>query len=157
MANIRVKLNDDGEFEDGEVGINGDSDASLNSSDNAELKSTVSRRKAIHQVIDLQQDAYRIARKLAERISPTPVPSVPIDPKLDITNDDLARLASAFSTVLGGWTKAQDTKREIKGKGKPMPVPSKPTTNRKSITYEIDETAIAPTLMNDAPASPGTK
>jgi len=148
MANTQLKANDEEEFDGDEEGENEDSEASINSSDNAELKPAVSRRKAIHQVIDLQQDAYRIARKLAERISPTPFP---VDPKEDISNDELARLSSAFSTVTGGWTKLQDTKREIKGKGKPMPVPSKPT-NRKAITYEVSETNGH--VLNDSPATP---
>ncbi len=88
------------------------------------------RRSSLHQVYDMQQDAYAIARKLAQSA---------LESK---DRDEQARLASAFSSASSVWTKLQDTKREIRGKGKVLPVPAK-QVKQKSLTYEINEEAIS--------------
>jgi len=61
------------------------------------------RRSSLHQVYDMQQDAYAIARRLAQSVLSSE------------SKEEQAKLASAFSSTSSVWTKLQDTKREIRG------------------------------------------
>jgi len=133
MAEPQREAEDDDEEDSDEVGpANG-----LNGTTERAERVKPGRRTSLHQVYEMQRDAFLISKKLAGTLT------APVDSSEKLSNDDLARLSSAFSSVSGVWTKLQDTKREIRGKGKVMPVPAKQPTPKRT-SFDIDEQPATP-------------
>lgn len=99
-----------------------------------ETRAKPSSRHSLKQVLELQSAVYEAGSLLREDIK-------------SASADERSKLASSLATLATSWTRLQDIKQQIQGKGKPMPVPSK-LPNRKPATYDIGE------VQPNSPAEP---
>lgn len=97
-----------------------------------------SGKHSLRQVLVLQEAVYEAGGLLREDIK-------------SASAEDRAKLAGSLATLATSWTRLQDIKQQIQGKGKPMPVPSRQSV-KKPIQYAIDEQTNSSTTLNDSPA-----